>query len=96
MCLIYQDCRGIAGINRTAFVWGNTGNTEVAVFFRKYVANIKEAEKLIYCTSKDGRGDKAFTKVIDLAEREISLNNLLIWLLLQSISKTIIKKFCWS
>lgn len=94
--LIRQDCRGVAGINAVVFTWGGIRNARITLLFGKNTTNVEEAEKLICYIFEDRRGGEVSTKGTNLAKREISLNGLLIQLLLQSISKTIIKKFCWS
>lgn len=94
--LICQDCKGVAGINAVVFVWGDIRNVRITFLSGKNITNVEEVEKLICYIFEDKRGGEVSTKGTNLAKREISLNGLLIQLLLQSISKTIIKKFCWS
>lgn len=94
--LICQDCRGVAGINTVVFAWGGIRNARITLLFRKNTTDVEEAKKLICYIFEDRGGGEVATKGTNLAKRETSLNGLLIQLLLQSVFKTIIKKFCWS
>lgn len=83
-------------MNVAAFAWGSVGDVGVVLLSGEDVANTKEVEELIYYTSQDGREGKISIRVTDFTEGEIFLNGFLIQSLLQSVPKTIIRKFCWS
>lgn len=64
------------------------------MFFEKDEANIEEKKELIHCISEDKKRVEILIGVIDSTKEKISLNSFLIQPLLQSVSKTIIEKFC--